>query len=207
MPLNVSVAAAVVDLRWDTPQAEDHFYVDTNVWYWLAYTRASQLTERVRRYQITDYPRYIQRCLRSGARLYSSGLSISELAHIIERSERELFSQGIEDVDTKSFRYNFPAERDRVVGEIQGVSSQVRSMSSVIETMVDERLLARAFGRMDRELLDGYDALVVARLLRTHDPQVITDDADFSTVPGITVFTSNFTIIDAARESGKLIRR
>ena len=37
--------------------------------------------------------------------------------------------------------------------------------------------------------------------------QVITDDGDYVTVPGIKVFTANHNVIRAARNQGKLITR
>lgn len=37
--------------------------------------------------------------------------------------------------------------------------------------------------------------------------QVITDDGDYVTVPGIKVFTANRNVIEAARNQGKLITR
>jgi hypothetical protein len=41
MPINYNVQAEVIDLRFDTPQDDDMFLVDTKVWYWLTYTQAS----------------------------------------------------------------------------------------------------------------------------------------------------------------------
>jgi hypothetical protein len=37
--------------------------------------------------------------------------------------------------------------------------------------------------------------------------QIITDDGDFVTVPGITVFTANDNVIRAAKNKNKLIDR
>jgi hypothetical protein len=36
---------------------------------------------------------------------------------------------------------------------------------------------------------------------------ILTDDVDFVTVPGITVFTANFTALDLATRAKKLLRR
>ena len=44
-------------------------------------------------------------------------------------------------------------------------------------------------------------------LLFDNGVHILTDDGDFATVPGITVFTANRTIIDAARDCGKLKMR
>jgi hypothetical protein len=39
MAINYTVQAEVVDISADTPKTEDAFLVDTNVWYWLTYSR------------------------------------------------------------------------------------------------------------------------------------------------------------------------
>lgn len=54
---------------------------------------------------------------------------------------------------------------------------------------------------------DGYD-LFILESMRSHGVvQVITDDGDFATVPGIQVFTANRNVIQAARAQGRLITR
>ena len=42
MAVNYNIQANVVDIRKDLPKSNDVFLVDTNVWYWITYTRASQ---------------------------------------------------------------------------------------------------------------------------------------------------------------------
>lgn len=42
MPLNLTVCADVIDIRADHPKSTDSFLVDTNVWLFLAYNRATQ---------------------------------------------------------------------------------------------------------------------------------------------------------------------
>jgi hypothetical protein len=41
MPLNLTIQAEVVDIAGDSPVESDIFLVDTNVWFWTAYSRAS----------------------------------------------------------------------------------------------------------------------------------------------------------------------
>ena len=52
MAINYTVQAEVVDISADTPKTEDAFLVDTNVWYWLTYSRASQSARPPAYYQI-----------------------------------------------------------------------------------------------------------------------------------------------------------
>jgi hypothetical protein len=39
------VRANVIDIQRDRPQTGDRFLVDTNVWYWLTYSRSKDTTK------------------------------------------------------------------------------------------------------------------------------------------------------------------
>jgi len=52
-----------------------------------------------------------------------------------------------------------------------------------------------------------YDLFYVEAMALAGLTQIITDDADFVTIPGITVFTSNRNAIELARSQGKLLKR
>jgi hypothetical protein len=205
--VNLRIASDVIDIRRDHPRPNDQFYVDTNAWYWMTYSRASLLPSGPRPYQVNDYPNYIKKCLNVSASLISGGLSIGELASIVERAEWEIFKGAGGSTSRKEFRHNLPTERARVLDEIQGVWSQVQLMSKFTGCTVDLTHVDGSLSRMVTEMLDGYDALVVDWLLGTGCDQVITDDMDFATVPGLTIFTSNWTVINEAATQGRLIDR
>jgi len=88
MAVNYLIHADVIDIRQDVPKPDDIFFVDTNVWYWLAYTRASQSTQP---YQIHAYPSYIGNAISVRSQLHRCGLSLAELAHLIEKTEWEIY--------------------------------------------------------------------------------------------------------------------
>jgi hypothetical protein len=85
MTVNYTVRTDVIDIRSDSPRQDDLFLVDSNVWYWTAYTRADLSDARPKTYQINDYPTYINRALSAKSRLFRCGLSLAELAHLIEK--------------------------------------------------------------------------------------------------------------------------
>ena len=41
MAANIVIRADVVDISKDTPRNNENFLVDTNVWYWMTYSKAS----------------------------------------------------------------------------------------------------------------------------------------------------------------------
>ncbi|WP_354635934.1 hypothetical protein [Planktothricoides raciborskii] len=201
MAVNYTVQAEVVDIRSDTPKEDDIFLVDTNVWYWLTYTQASRSALP---YQITDYPNYISKALSRKSLLLYCGLSLSELAHNIEQTEREIFNSNLR---PKEYRHNYPTERANVVAEIQASWSQVTSIAVSTDITINEATTKTALTRFSTQPLDGYDLLILEAMEKAGIIQVITDDGDYITVPGIRVFTANQNAIAAASNQNKLLIR
>ena len=201
MAVNYIIQAEVVDITGDTPRAEDAFLVDTNVWYWMTYTRASQSAIQ---YQTTNYPAYTNAALAAGARIYQSGLSLAELTHLIEKAEREIYERTNGQIGTKEYRHNFPGERTQVITEIQSAWSQVVNLADPLVSAIDNQTANAALARFQTEKVDGYDLFILESMKNHSVVQVITDDGDFATVSGIQVFTANRNVITAARNQGKL---
>ena len=201
MAVNYIIQAEVVDITGDTPRAEDAFLVDTNVWYWMTYTRASQSAIQ---YQTTNYPAYTNAALAAGARIYQSGLSLAELTHLIEKAEREIYERTNGQIGTKEYRHNFPGERTQVITEIQSAWSQVVNLADPLVSTIDNQTANAALARFQTEKVDGYDLFILESMKNHSVVQVITDDGDFATVSGIQVFTANRNVIAAARNQGKL---
>lgn len=206
MPVNYLIAADVVDITVDKPKKSDTFLVDSNVWFWYAYTKASMGSPA---YQISAYPGYLKQCMAVQSTLIKTGLSLSELAHIIERTELDIYSAntGFNKANRKEYRHNFPVERKNVVAEIESVWNQIDPIAIQMEVRVEESLTRTALSRLKRECLDGYDCLTVEALSKTAFSSVLTDDGDFATVKGLTVFTANRNVIQQAKSQGSLVVR
>jgi len=205
-----TVNADVVDISTDAPRATDALWVDTNVWYWQTYSRASMRTTAPRRYQLTNYPRYLQRCFRAGTSLHWMGLSLSELAHQIECAEWEIAQASASipaGTKLKEFRHDFPTLRSGVVSEIQNVCAGIASIASLLPVALDQPLIDQAVVDLGACALDGYDQLTRHALQRAGISQVLSDDGDFCTVTGITLFTSNQGVIREAGTQGRLLVR
>ncbi|MEK5278742.1 MULTISPECIES: hypothetical protein [Paenibacillus] len=205
MSVNYIIEADVIDIRVDQPKPDDIFLVDTNVWYWLTYSRASIAPTPPKSHQTSHYPNYIAKAMSAGSKLLWSGLSLSELAHIIEKTEREIFSQTI---SSKAFRHNHSSERANVISEIQSVWGQVKSMANPLENFnIDNLRTDEALSRICSSKLDGYDAFIVNSLLNEGIVKVITDDGDYTTVPGLQVYTANYNVIRSSTTQGKVMAR
>jgi len=74
MAVNYVIAADVIDVTVDSPKPEDIFLVDSNVWYWMTYTRASQASPRSKpmNYQTLYYPAFVNKVIATSAKLYQA---------------------------------------------------------------------------------------------------------------------------------------
>ena len=209
MPINYTVRADVIDIRADGPQPTDEFLVDTNVWYWLVYTRAAMGVNPPRTRQLTDYPNYINQALSNASRMRCCGLTLAEIVHLVEKTEREIYgaSSGFNASKTKEFRHNFPAERANVASEVRSAWAQICALASSMDATVNDAMTSAAVLRFQAEALDGYDLFLLEAMSASGVVQVITDDGDFCGVAGIQLFTSNQAVLAAAQAQGRLIVR
>jgi hypothetical protein len=216
MAINYRVAAEVVDLHADRPSPGEKFLVDTNVWYWTSYSRLS-LTPPSRQpkpYQLTDYPRYLKQLLQVGAEIFWCGLALSELAHLIEAAEYQIWNvaantSGQGGGPPKEFRHNFPSERAHVVAEITTAWADVNAIGKVLPAplVIDHQATVQAVTDMQSFPLDGYDLFFFRSALTIGIPQIISDDGDFCTLPGIRLFTRNKSVLQAAAAQNKILQR
>lgn len=207
MAVNYTIVADVVDIRSDIPKPSDTFWVDTNVWYWMTYTKASVSVSPYSGYQARIYPAYMRKALSNKSKLHHIALSLSELSHLIEKTEREIYEKANGPVKPKEFRHNLPHLRKDVYDEVNLAWTQVKSMASELDITIDSTLSDKALDRFETQLLDGYDLFMIETMNRAGILQVVTDDGDYVTVPGIQVFTANGNVIKAAHAQGKLIDR
>lgn len=207
MSINYTIRADVIDITKDTPKQDDVFLVDTNVWYWITYTKASQCTNPPALYQTNHYPGYLNKALQSGAKIYKSGLTLAELTHLIEKAEREIFEKTNGLIRPKEFRHNQTSERNNVVAEIISAWGQVTSMADPLTINIKSTTTSAAITRLHTQQVDGYDLFILQSMQNHGVVKVITDDGDFASVPGIKVFIANHNVITAAQQQGKLKTR
>jgi predicted nucleic acid-binding protein len=199
------ILAEVVDIVDDAPTAHDTFFVDTNVWYWISYTRASMRPSPAPGRTVDTYARYIQRVKNAGARLLVCTLSFAELAHIIERKERDIYNYDSRDIlDEKTFRYNSSARAD-VITEIEVAWAQVSGLADIVGITVDTDVTQRALTQLKTQPLDSYDVLLLEAMSNHSMRHIVSHDGDFARVPGIRLFTGNQSLISSAAAQGKLL--
>jgi predicted nucleic acid-binding protein len=214
MAVNLSVQATVIDLRSDCPRPGDLFLVDTNAWLWQTYPNVSavpkQPTQVARVGQkIREYSSYLQAARNVGSTLAYSGLILAELAHVIEKSEFEIYRRNNEPtrLSFKEYRHNLASERLNVVDLVELSWAQVAAIAVPINLAVNESVTQAALRRFQSAALDGYDLLIIEAAERERITQFVTDDMDYAVVSGIQMFTTNQDVISAAQAQGKLLVR
>lgn len=203
----LAVNADVIDIQRDHPQQSDLFLVDTNVWCWFSYVRITLSARPAGKVKIQKYVAYIGSALAADATLARSGLAFAELAHVIERTECDIYNWGRKNpVYGKAFR-NISSARQSVVALIDAAWNQVESVSQHVDVTASLSTVNGARSLLASYALDGYDALLLEIARSEGLPQLLTDDSDFAAVPGIQMFTGNKRVIGAARQAGKLVTR
>jgi predicted nucleic acid-binding protein len=207
MAIQYTIHADVVDIAQAKPKGTDCFLVDSNVWLWMTYSKAGHREPAWRGNVMSQYAGFVQTASAAAAKLYWCGLSLAELAHIIEKTEREIYAMSVEGIQPKEYRHNLTGERSRVVLEIQAAWGQVVSLAEPLTVSIDFPTTEAALGRLQTEKVDGYDLFILESMKNHGVVQVITDDGDFATVPGLQVFTSNRRVLELAQLQGKLLKR
>jgi predicted nucleic acid-binding protein len=197
----ISVRADVVDITSDRPVSSDIFWLDTNVLLRYAYSKYPV-------HKLSLYDRFLKDALAASAGLFVSGLNQAEMFHVIEKIEREAYNSyhGV-NIQTKEYRHGYPAERAQVISESEAAWLTVESIAAIVPMKIDGTATAQAMNDYKTLSMDGYDLFNVAMLFKDGINQVLSDDADFATVPGIIHFTANPKVVAAAAAAGKLIVR
>jgi hypothetical protein len=211
MTIDLKVEAQVIDIVSDRPQRSDIFLVDTNVWILQTYPNAKNSSK------IREYGAYLKAARQNGATLAYSGLTLAELAHVIERTECDIYNErnnftkqnGLERT-IKEFRHKYPNERAKVVNLVQTAWMQIQDFAVPLDELtIDESTTNAALARFKTQALDGYDLFMLEAIHKASPGKVkvLTDDMDYATVPNIQLFTSNIQVIKLAKAQNKLLRR
>lgn len=196
------ITANVYNIGNYIPNDGECFLVDTNIWYWMTYSKGIPSN----RQYLNAYNSFISLSLANNANLFHSGLSLAELSHIIEGTERKIHEGVIKaKIKTKEFRYNYAKERFAAMKEVETSWLQVKSLAQQVELRICDVTTDNCLTNMTSNTLDGYD-LMIYECMKNHEiKNIITDDGDYTSVDGINVFTLNANVLSEARNQKKLM--
>lgn len=202
MAFNGVILSNVYDISKYVPNDSDKFFVDTNVWLWMTYSKGIPADRPF----LYAYNSFINSALSNDSQLFHSGLSLAELAHVIEKTEREIHSEVISrKIYTKDFRHNYKNERLAAINEIKTSWMQVETLATQVDVNIAPPLTTSCLYNMPSNTLDGYDLMIHESMLSSGILNILTDDGDYTTVPGINVFTMNKNVLQAAAAQNKLV--
>lgn len=209
MPIEYEVISEVVDIRNDTPIGGDVFFVDSNIWYWIAYSRPSSGDNPPAKYQLSSYSSYINKILNTELnqpKLYFCDFSLAELAHLIEQTEYEIYNRmASSEIKKKEYRHKCPAERSKVIKEIKTAWGQVEKLAKSIG--IDSLSTQSVLSRIANQPIDGYDSFIIECVIKGGIAKILTDDSDYVSTPGMQIFTANKNVIESAKNQNRLVVR
>lgn len=196
------ISANVYNIGDYTPNDGECFLVDTNIWYWMTYSKGIPSN----RQYLNAYNSFISLSLANNAKLFHSGLSLAELSHIIEGTERKIHEGVIKaKIKTKEFRHNYSKERLAAMKEVEASWLQVKSLAEQVELSICDVTTDNCLENMTANTLDGYDLMIYECMKNYEIKNIITDDGDYTSVDGINVFTLNANVLSAARNQKKIM--
>jgi PIN domain nuclease of toxin-antitoxin system len=199
MAESLEVKADVIDIRRSKPINPTRIMVDSQVWFWLFYSKASI---KATAYQAIEYPKFIKTMLDAKSEFLASQFSYFEILHNIEKTEAFIKSKR---TPQKVFRHQFPTARVAIIEETDATWASVAEMAKVVYNNLDAETLKRMRTKSHACLVDGYDYILIDAIESSGLSSVLTDDSDICTVAGLTVYTANPKAIVAATNQGRLI--
>lgn len=212
------VRATVVDLQSAAAPIADAYLVDTNFLYFCYYQRHSQhedLGGSPAPYQTRAYPDYEKRVRTGGRRLAVTRSIVVEFLHRIETAELAVL-HAVLDPNAVGREPGLPLkalrEKGHLAGRLGDVREQVQTHLDVLTacfTLLPDPPWVTTFveclrGEWARALIDATDAAFISEARAVGIADIISDDAELSTVPDIRLYTANRTAIRAARQAGRL---
>lgn len=182
----------MISLKNCQPIHTDKFFVDSNVWFWITYCASKEINtgNKPKRYQLENYPVFIEKILDIGAKLFHCPLVFSELANVIERTEYEIYNDNNRSDRVSRKRYRaIESERAKVINEIRMAWTTVNSMSTCLDLNLNEDTVPPALARLESAPLDAYDAFYLQVMSSEGITKLISDDRDFN-MPGLDLFIS-----------------
>ncbi len=172
---------------------EQIFALDTNILYWIHYSKASAPNLRARAYQVSEYSNFIEKLLENGNRLVTTVLNISELAHVVENSEFRLYNalNGIK-LKKKEFR-NLSEKRHDYQNEMKTIMLQLRETykEQIQVIKIDEEIISEFVNQIGENSCDIFDYVIIERLKEKKITNFVSDDKDFIKIDGINLYTTS----------------
>jgi predicted nucleic-acid-binding protein len=196
----------VVDIGNSSSILPDKILFDTNVLYFCYYVRFGLgKVARIRKYQKSAYPHFLQRLLQSGATLFVNEIVLMEFISLIKKSELELLyckkNNTLElpaNLDQKGLCYDYPKEYFTIQRRLATYLNVIMKTFKLVGQHVSiDHFLSEFLLKWQDSFADVGDVIINAEGERGGVDCVLSDDACFATMENVNLYTANPKAINA----------
>ena len=173
------------------------FFLDTNVLYWYVYPRCGIQSDSRLKIQATPYYDFVDKLV-AGNPLFTSIYNITEMLHVIEKREYDLFKLGHPEAEwsIKDIR-RMPKEREALKRNLCTAMSNVNNICNVMDFNFTYSILNQFVLDLEKHHCDTFDYAILKNCIKEQQLNVISDDSDFTTMHKINLFTANATALNS----------
>lgn len=174
------------------------FFLDTNVLYWYVYPRCGIQSDSRLKIQATPYYDFVDKLVADGNLLFTSIYNITEMLHVIEKREYDLFKLGHPEAEwsIKDIR-RMPKEREALKRNLCTAMSNVNNICNVMDFNFTYSILNQFVLDLEKHHCDTFDYAILKNCIKEQQLNVISDDSDFTTMHKINLFTANATALNS----------
>ena len=171
--------------------SDEIFAVDTNVLFWMH----SSFDVNARAYQSRYYPQFISDLISNENKLVTTIYNCMELIHLIEKRKLELYNTNNSNcMRLKQFR-NCQEERANIKEECDVIFEQIKNLYDIKSFSVEVKHLEKFINQFENHTCDNFDYNTLTFYSNEDIKNIITDDQDFASFPGINIYTDNRNIL------------
>jgi len=216
------IKADVVDIRLPSPAIPADLVVDANVLYWVFYPNfvGLRLAGGQSPRQLSRYDRYWKLAANARARFHAASATVAEFVKTAEHAELEAVwltdpsapqpnnAQPVTRFDPrvcKFARYHYVSLLATIRDNVESMVASLRkSVTLLPQLATSEAAHDQSIAEWKSSCGDLPDAMMVASGKSRTISAFLSDDSDIATFAGITLYTANGAVVNAARTVGRL---
>ena len=171
---------------------QETIVVDTNILL-FHYNRATQVDAMNQTYQAYWYPRFLKKLIENKNRLLTTYLNLAEFCSVVERNEFKIYNSNLSRrnrLNLKEFR-DLGYERNIYTRNVKrGLLEINQYIDDVYEITHDYSVVNSFIQALPETHCDIADYTVIEYMKSLGITNFISDDKDFTTVDGITLYTT-----------------
>ncbi len=169
------------------------FFLDTNVLYWFTYPRYG-IIKKSDKHRAAPYYDFVDRLVSNGNPLFTSIYNITEMIHVIEKNEFDIFNTNHPEADysIKDVR-RMPDERNHLKNNLSTALTNAKNICTILDFNFTYDILDQFVENLEKHHCDPFDYAILKNCIKENKINVISDDNDFSTMEQICLYTANAT--------------